>query len=269
MLYATCVPDICRVPKKALDPMGLELQMVVSCLVGAVNKTLVLWKSSQWVSLLSHLSSSCLSISSNAQTYHFVLHREGLRLHLRESLVSLGDQASPWSPHTPGYTPPAPFLVLYQTTLYTLVTHTEFTHTHTLLRGPAYQKVFFWENYTKDGQHTRTLVCRTTRNMGSFLEMQATQEGISLKGRQMQENLTAWRLQPTQRCKHPTTSSPLRKPKYRCGGEDQCVRGWPPSGRPQTRPECAHCFQSWCPTERIKMPPTAYPRRLYSKETFL
>ena len=40
-------PGACRGQKGALDPQEPELQMLVSCHVGAENQIQVLWKSSQ------------------------------------------------------------------------------------------------------------------------------------------------------------------------------------------------------------------------------
>jgi hypothetical protein len=44
-MYSMFMQSTLRVQKRALDPLGLEIQMVVSCHVGA--RTRVLWKSSQ------------------------------------------------------------------------------------------------------------------------------------------------------------------------------------------------------------------------------
>ena len=44
-MHSVCVPVACRGQKRALDPSELELQVVVSCHVGAGNGTQVLCKS--------------------------------------------------------------------------------------------------------------------------------------------------------------------------------------------------------------------------------
>lgn len=45
-LFTACVTGACRIQIRASDPLGLELQMVVSHNIGAGYQILVLWKSS-------------------------------------------------------------------------------------------------------------------------------------------------------------------------------------------------------------------------------
>ena len=53
----TCVYSAQRDQKGELDPVGLEVQMVLNCHVGAENRTWILWKRSQCAELLSHFFS--------------------------------------------------------------------------------------------------------------------------------------------------------------------------------------------------------------------
>lgn len=46
-MWTMCLPGVCRVHKRVLDPLKLELQMVVGCLVVARKKTWALFKSKQ------------------------------------------------------------------------------------------------------------------------------------------------------------------------------------------------------------------------------
>lgn len=58
LIYVVCAPHMCSAckgSKRALDALGLELQMVMNHLVGSGNQAGVLWKSIQ---LLSHLFST-------------------------------------------------------------------------------------------------------------------------------------------------------------------------------------------------------------------
>ena len=56
--YTAHIPGVCRGWKRVLDPLQLELQMVVSCHVGAENQTWVLWKSS---TITTHHTRPCFS----------------------------------------------------------------------------------------------------------------------------------------------------------------------------------------------------------------
>lgn len=59
-LCIICMPCALGSQRVMVNPLDLELQMVVSYCVGAGTWTLVLWKSSWYSLLLSHLSSSSL-----------------------------------------------------------------------------------------------------------------------------------------------------------------------------------------------------------------
>lgn len=56
-LSATCVPGDLRGQKGVSDPLNLELEVPMSCHVGASKETHVLWERSQCSETLSHLSS--------------------------------------------------------------------------------------------------------------------------------------------------------------------------------------------------------------------
>lgn len=56
--YYVCAPRVCRVQKRVSNLLRLELQMIVSCRVGARNQPCVFWKTSQRSQLLGNLSSS-------------------------------------------------------------------------------------------------------------------------------------------------------------------------------------------------------------------
>lgn len=61
-ILPACVPAVHRGQERVLDPLELELQMVVSQYVGAENQNCVLWKNSQCFSLLSYLSDPWTSL---------------------------------------------------------------------------------------------------------------------------------------------------------------------------------------------------------------
>jgi hypothetical protein len=56
-MHTACMPDVCGAQERVLDPLKLELQMVISYPVGTGNQTQVLCKSRQCSEPLSHLSS--------------------------------------------------------------------------------------------------------------------------------------------------------------------------------------------------------------------
>lgn len=56
-LSTACVPGVLQSKKGVSEPLTLELEVPVSCHVGAGNETQVLWKNSHCSETLSHLSS--------------------------------------------------------------------------------------------------------------------------------------------------------------------------------------------------------------------
>lgn len=59
-----CAQQVCRCQKKALDPLGLELQTTVNCYVDSWNQTLVLWKLQRLWTTEPSLHASCTAFSS-------------------------------------------------------------------------------------------------------------------------------------------------------------------------------------------------------------